>query len=75
MDHITNSLFGIIAVHNDIYIYDRNAKEHDKHLLQLMKTASFKALVFNSSKCSTQPPQITFYGAIFRAQGMKPNLS
>ena len=30
-------------------------------------------LVFNSHKCSIRKPQITFYGAIFAAQGMKPD--
>ena len=30
-------------------------------------------LVFNSNKCSICQPQISFYGAIFTAQGMKPD--
>ena len=30
-------------------------------------------LVFNSHKCSIRQPQITFDGAIFTAQGMKPD--
>ena len=38
-----------------------------------MQTAQEHGLVFNSSKCSICQPQISFYGAIFTAQGMKPD--
>ena len=38
-------------------MYGRNTKEHDKQVLQLMKAASHKGLVFNSGKYSIlQPP-------------------
>ena len=40
-----------------------------------MQIAYQKGLVFNSSKCSFQQPQIIFYRAIFTAQGMEPNPS
>ena len=48
-------------------------QQHDKHLLQLLKTASAKGLVFNSRKCQISKPQITFFGTIFSAKGMKPD--
>ena len=73
MDQITNRLPGIIAIHDDICVFGKTREEHDIHLLQLMKTASKIGLVFNSHKCSIRQPQITFYGAIFIAQGMKPD--
>ena len=38
-----------------------------------MKTAQEQGLVFNSSKCATQQSQISFYGAIFTVQGMRPD--
>ena len=73
MDQITNRLAGIIAIHDDICVFGKTREEHDTHLLWLMKTASTNGLVFNSHKCSIKQPQVTFYGAIFTAQGMKPD--
>ena len=32
-----------------------------------------QGLVFNSSKCAMHQSQISFYGAIFTAQGMRPD--
>ena len=71
MDQITNRLPGIIAIHNDICVYGKDTTEHDNNLLKLMQTAQDHGLVFNSNKCSIHQPQISFYGAIFTAQGMK----
>ena len=73
MDQITNRLPGIIAIHDDICAYGKDTTEHDKNLLKLMQTAEDYGLVFNSNKCSICQPQILFYGAIFTAQGMKPD--
>ena len=73
MGQITDSLPGIIVIHDGICIYGRNTAEHNQHLLQLMTTASQQGLVFSSSECSIWQPQVTFYGAIFTTKGMKPN--
>ena len=73
MDQITNRLPGIIAIHDDIWEYGKDTTEHDNNLLKLMQTAQQQGLVFNSSKCSICQPQISFYSAIFTAQGMKPD--
>ena len=73
MDQITDRLPGIIAIHDDICVYGKDTTEHDNNLLKLMQTAQDHGLVFNSNKCSIHQPQISFYGAIFTAQGMKPD--
>ena len=54
-------------------MYDKDSTEHDSNLLKLMKMAQEQGLVFNSSKCSICQPQISFHGAIFTEQGMKPD--
>ena len=71
--NITDRLPGIIAIHDDICVFGATGEEHDTYLLHLMKTISKNGLVFNSHKCSIRQPQITFHGAIFTAQGMKPD--
>ena len=73
MDQITDRLPGVIAIHNDICIYGKTQEQHNKNLLQLLKIDSKNGLVFNSRKCVISKPQITFYGTIFSAQGMKPD--
>ena len=70
MDQITDMLPGVIAIHNDICIFGKT-QEHDKHPLQLLKTASASGLEFNSRKCQIGKPQITSFGTIFSAKGMK----
>ena len=73
MDQITDRLPGIITIHNDICVYGKTQEQHDKHLLQLMKTAAKQGLAFNSNKCHISQAQITFHSTIFSAQGMKPD--
>ena len=73
IDQITNRLPGIIAIHDDICTYRKTREEHSQHLLQLMQTASKNGLTFKIHKCSIRNKQITFYRALFTAQGMKPD--
>ena len=73
MDQITNRLPGIIAIHNDICVYKKDITEHKHNILQLMKTAQGQGLVFHSSKYAICQSQISFYGAIFTVQGMRPD--
>ena len=73
MDQITNRIPGIIAIHDDICIYTRDTTEHDRNLFQLIQIASQQVLVFNSSKRNICQLKISFYDAIFTAQGMKPD--
>ena len=51
--------------------FKKTQEQHNKHLLQLLKTASASGLMFNSRKCQISKPQITFFGTIFSAKGMK----
>ena len=73
MDQIIDRFPGIIAIHDDICVYDKDTTEHDNNQLKLIQTAQEYGLVFTSSKCSICQPQISFYGAIFTVQGMKPD--
>ena len=73
MDHITDRLPGVIAIHDDICVYGKTHEQHNRHLLQLLKTAKAKSLVFNSRNIHISQKQITFFGMIFSGQGMKPD--
>ena len=69
MDQITERLPGIIAIHDDICIFGKTQEQHDKHLLQSLKTVSAKGLVFNSRKCQISKPQITFLAQSSQPKG------
>ena len=43
------------------------------NLLNLMKIASNSGLAFNSRKCQTKFPEVTFLGTIFIKGGEKPD--
>ena len=75
MDQVTDCLPGIIAIHDDICIYNHTLEDHDWQLLQLMQTAKQHGIVFNSSKCQIMQHQIAFFGTVFTTQGMQPNPS
>ena len=73
MEEITDRCPGIIVIHDDICVYDKDTTEHNNKVLQLMKTALEQGLVFNSSKCAIWQSQIFFIGAIFTVQDMRPD--
>ena len=70
MDQATDCLPCIIAIQDDICMFDRTPEEHDEHLLSLMESAKTHGIVFNSAKCHIRQPQIAFYGTVFTGQGM-----
>ena len=70
MDQITERL-EVIAIHSDICVFGKTQEQHNKYLLQVLKTASERGLVLNSRKCQISKPQITFFGTIFSAKGIK----
>ena len=51
----------------------KTQEQHDKHLLQLLKTSKKWISFQQQKKCHNGKPQITFYGTIFSVQGKKPD--
>ena len=71
MDQITERLPGIIGIHDDTCVFGETQEQHDKHLLQLLKTALTKGLVFKSRKMSDKQATDYIFGPIFSAKGMR----
>ena len=71
MDQITDTLPGIITIH-DICVFGKT--RGTQHMPTTAHENSFKnGLIFNRHKCSIRQPQITYYEATFTAKGMKPD--
>ena len=69
MDDIVALCPGILTIHDDIFIYGKNDKDHDANLLNLFNIAQKESLVFNSVKCAIKQDSVTFFGGIFSAKG------
>ena len=69
MDDIIAQCPGVPAIHDDIFIYGKDDKDHDANLLNLFNVAQKEGLVFNSTKCAIKQDSVTFFGGVFSAKG------
>ena len=68
MDDIVAQCPGILTIHDDIFIYGKDDKDHDANLVNLFNVAQKEGLVFNSAKCAIKQESVTFFGGIFLSQ-------
>ena len=54
MDDIVAQCLGVLAIHDAIFIYGKDNKDHDANITNLFNVAQKEGLVFNSMKCSTK---------------------
>ena len=73
MDDIVTQCPGVLTIHNDIFIYGKDSKEHDANLINLFNVTQKEGLVFNSAKCAIKQDSVTFYRGIFSARGYPPD--
>ena len=73
MDQILELCPGTVGISDDIGVFGKTEQEHDKNLLNLMKVAGEKGLVFNFEKCEIKKPSIKFFGLIFDSEGVHPD--
>ena len=73
MDDIVAQCPGILTIHDDIFIYGKDDKDHDANLVNLFSVAQKEGLVFNSAKCAIKQESVTFFGGIFSAKGYSPD--
>jgi hypothetical protein len=72
MDDILDGLPGVLAIADDVIVSGKDQHEHDHNLKLLMLRARQKGLVFNPDKCHINMVEITFFGNIYSAAGVKP---
>ena len=63
MDDIAAQCPGILAIHDDIFIYGKDNKDNDANLINLFNVAQKEGLVFNSAKCAIKQESVTFLEA------------
>ena len=73
MDDIAAQCPGILVIHDNIFIYGKDDKNHDANLINLFNVAQKEGLVFNSAKCVIKQKSVTLFGGVFSAKGYLPD--
>ena len=73
MDDIVAQCPSVLAIHDDVFIYGKNDRDHDANIINLFNVAK-KGLIFHSKKCAVKQESITFFGGVFSAEGYSPDL-
>lgn len=69
--HLVVKLRSRIA--DDVIVYGKTTREHDKALHRLMKVATEHGLVFRLEKCDIRREFVTFFGLIWSKDGIRPD--
>ena len=74
MDQLLKGCQGCIGIADDITVHGCTEAEHDGHLQNLMGIAHKYDLVFNLQKTHMKTPTISFFGCLYDANGVHPDL-
>ena len=68
MDDIVAQCPSVLAIHDDVFIYGKNNRDHDANIINLFNVAQKEGLIFNSKKCAIKQESIMFFGRVFSAE-------
>ena len=74
MDDIVAQCPRVLALHDDVFIYGKNDRDHDTNIINLFNVAQKEGLVFNSKKCTIKQESMMFFSGVFSAEGYSPGL-
>ena len=74
MDQILEECQGCIGIAYDITVHSHTKAEHNAHLQNLMQVACQYGLVFNPQKMHVKASAINFFGCLYNADGVHPDL-
>ena len=73
MDDIVAQCPSVLAIHDDVFIYRKNNRDHNANIINLFNVAQKEGLIFNSKKCAIKQESVTFFGGVFSAEGYSPD--
>ena len=73
MDDIVAQCPRVLAIHDDVFIYRKDDRDHNANIINLFNVAQKEGLMFNSKKCSIKQESVTFFGGVFFTEGYSPN--
>ena len=65
---------GILAIHDNVFIYRKNNRDHNANIINLFNVTQKEGLIFNSKKCTIKQESVMFFGGVFSAEGYSPDL-
>ena len=73
MDDIVAQCPAVSAIHDDVFIYSKDDRDHNANIINLFNVAQKEGLVFKSIKGSIKQDSVTFFGGVFSANGYSPD--
>ena len=73
MDEILAECPGTLGISDDTVVYGKSEEDHDRNLKNIMNKAREHGLVFNYEKCQIKSKEISFFGMIYSASGVRPD--
>ena len=64
---------GVACIMNDMVVYGKDVKEHDKRLNQVLDRLSKANITLNKEKCEFRKSEIYCLGQIIGKNGVKPH--
>lgn len=64
---------GTVNISDDILVFGRDKKEHDKALLNVLSKLQEHNLTINTNKCEFNKTSITYFGFVFSKNGVSPD--
>ena len=74
MDYFLKECPGCIGITDDITVHGHTEAEHDACLCNLMQVAHKYGVVFNLQKIHVKAPAVNFFGCLYDANGVHPDL-
>ena len=72
MDNIVAQCPGVLAIHDNVFIYGKNDRDHDTNIINLFNVAQKEGLIFNSKKCAIKQESVMFFGRVLSAERYSP---
>ena len=73
MDDIVAQCPSVLAIHDDVFIYGKNDRDHNANIINLFNVAQKEGLIFNSKKHTIKQESVMFFGRVFSAEGYSPD--
>ena len=73
MDQILTHCNGVIGNADDVVVYGKDDKEHDKCLHKFIRVTHVHGLVFNKVKCAVKQTSAVFFVCVYDANGDHPD--
>ena len=73
MDETYTGCKGAAGIADDIQVYGEGDQNHDLNLHEAMERTRNNGVKLNFKKCAIKQPEVTFFGNIYSAHGVRPD--